>query len=112
MHPLLGHGTKQTSTKYKLKSRNQIIIKHACEVVLRYISVARGGAGGPPPNCNAPNDKNVKKKDYYFFSLSFFQRLRVQHYTRTAVINNNIDRGGPGSLNLIFANQFTMGPLQ
>ena len=109
MHPLLGHGTKQTSTKYKLKSRNQIIIKHACERVLRYISVARGGGqGARPPIAMLPMIK-MSKKDYCFFSLSFFQCLRVQHYTRTAVINNNFDRGGPGSLNLIFANQFTMG---
>ena len=27
-HPLLGHGTKQNSAKYTLKSGNQIIIKH------------------------------------------------------------------------------------
>ena len=47
--PLLGHGTKQTSTKYKLKSRNQIIIKHACGRSLRYISVARGEQGARPP---------------------------------------------------------------
>ena len=29
---------------------------------------------------------------------------------RTKVINNNIDRGGPGSFNLIFANQFKWAP--
>ena len=27
--PTLGHGTKQKSAKYALKSRNQILIKHA-----------------------------------------------------------------------------------
>ena len=86
MHPLLGHGTKQTSTKYKLKARNQIIIKHACERVLRYISVARGeggGAGGPPPNCNAPNDKNVKKKLLFlqFEFLSASSRTTLHAYS-------------------------------
>ena len=70
-----------------------------------------GGQGARPPIEMLPMIK-MSKKDYCFFRLSFFQHLRVQHYACTAVINNNIDRGGPGSLNLIFANQFTMGPLQ
>ena len=30
MPPTLGHGTKQKSAKYTLKSRNQILLKHAC----------------------------------------------------------------------------------
>ena len=30
MPPILGHGTKQESPKCTLKSRNQILIKHAC----------------------------------------------------------------------------------
>ena len=30
--------------------------------------------------------------------------------SRTAVINNNIDLGGPSPLNLIFANQFKNAP--
>ena len=38
MPPLLGHGTKQKSIKYKLQSRNQIIIKHACGRGLRYLA--------------------------------------------------------------------------
>ena len=29
---------------------------------------------------------------------------------RTAVINNNIDPGGPGPLNLIFSHQFKWAP--
>ena len=88
MHPLLGHGTKQTSTKYKLKSHTQIIIKHACERVLRYISVAGGGgggggAGGPPPNRNAPNDKNVKKRLLFlqFEFLSASSRTTLHAYS-------------------------------
>ena len=35
--PPLGHGTKQKSTKYMLKSRNQILIKHAWGKGLRYL---------------------------------------------------------------------------
>ena len=35
--PTLGHGTNQKSTKYTLKSRNQILIKHACGRGLRYL---------------------------------------------------------------------------
>ena len=35
--PTLGHGTKQKRAKYALKSRNQIIIKHACGRGLRYL---------------------------------------------------------------------------
>ena len=30
MPPDFGHGTKQKSAKYTLKSRNQILIKHVC----------------------------------------------------------------------------------
>ena len=71
MHPLLGHGTKQTSTKYKLKSRNQIIIKHACERGLRYISVARGGGqGARPPIAMLPMIK-VSKKRLLFLQFEF-----------------------------------------
>ena len=36
--PTLGSGTKQESAKYTLKSRNQIIIKHACGRGLRYLA--------------------------------------------------------------------------
>ena len=36
--PLLGHGTKQKSAKYTLKSRNQILIKHASGRGLRYLA--------------------------------------------------------------------------
>ena len=35
--PALGHGTKQKSAKYTLKSRNQILIKHACGKGFRYL---------------------------------------------------------------------------
>ena len=34
----------------------------------------------------------------------------MQQYTRTAVINNCIEPGGPGPLNLIFTNQFKWAP--
>ena len=30
LFPSLGHGTKQKSANYALKSRNQILVKHAC----------------------------------------------------------------------------------
>ena len=64
-------------------------------------------------NWNATKDKKkYHKNDYCFFSFSFFLFLRVQQYTRTTVINNNIDPRGPGPLNLIFANQFKRAPLQ
>ena len=33
----LGHGSKQKSAKYRLKSRNHIIIKHACGRDLLYL---------------------------------------------------------------------------
>ena len=36
MPPPLGRGTKQKSVKYTLKSRDQIIIKHACGRGLRW----------------------------------------------------------------------------
>ena len=72
---------------------------------------SQGWQGARPPIEMLPMIK-ISQKRLCFFSLSFFQHLRVQQYTRTKVINKNIDRGGPGSFNLIFANQFTMGPLQ
>ena len=34
--PLLGHRSKQKSAKHTLKSRNQIVVKHACGRGLRY----------------------------------------------------------------------------
>ena len=44
-HPLIfksraatGLGTKQKSAKYTLKSRNQILIRHACGRGLRYLA--------------------------------------------------------------------------
>ena len=37
--PHSGHGTKQKSAKYTLKSRNQIIIKHARGRGLRYLAL-------------------------------------------------------------------------
>ena len=44
------------------------------------------------------------------FQFLLVQYLRVQQYTRTTVITNNIDQGCPGSFNLIFANQFKWAP--
>ena len=38
MPPTLGHGTKQKSAKYTLKSRDQILMKHACGIGLRYLA--------------------------------------------------------------------------
>ena len=111
MPPLLGFGTKQTNTKHKLKSRNQIIIKHACERGLRYISVAGGGGRGQEARLLIEMLPMIKchKKDYCFFSLSFFQHLRVQQYTRTAVINYNIDRR-PGLTRFNFCQPIYNGP--
>ena len=37
--------------------------------------------------------------------LQFLLASSRTTYTRTAVINNNIGRGGPGPFNLMFANQ-------
>ena len=37
MPPTLGHGTNQKSTKYTLKLRNHILIKHACKRGFRYL---------------------------------------------------------------------------
>ena len=34
----------------------------------------------------------------------------ITQYTCTTVINNNIDLGGPGPLNLIFANDYKRAP--
>ena len=48
----------------------------------------------------------MSQKDYCFFSFTFFYHLRIQQYTRTAVINNIFDPGSLGPLNLIFTNQF------
>ena len=38
MHLLLGHGTKQKSAKYSLKSRNPILVKHARGKGLHYLA--------------------------------------------------------------------------
>ena len=82
--PLLGHGTKQTSTKYKLKSRNQIIIKYACGRGLRYISVAgRGGRqGASPPIKIHPMIKMSQKRLLFlqFEFLSASSRTTVHAY--------------------------------
>ena len=45
---------------------------------------------GPPPHSKCHHKKNVTKKSC-FFIFSFFLHLRVQQYTRTTTINNNID---------------------
>ena len=80
--PLLGHGTKQTSTKYKLKYRNQIITKHACGKVLRYISVARGGQGARPSIEMLPMIKMSQKRLLFlqFEFLSASSRTTVHAY--------------------------------
>ena len=65
-----------------------------------------GGQGARPPIEMLPMIKMSQKR------LLFFQFEFVSAPSRTKVINNNINRGDPGYLNLIFANQFTISPLQ
>ena len=55
-------------------------------------------------NWNATNDKNVTK-NILFLQFQFFLAS-----SRTTVVNNNIDPGGRGPLNLIFTNQFKWAP--
>ena len=52
----------------------------------------------------------MSQKILLFLQFQFLLHLRVQQYTRTVVINNNIDPGDPGPLNLILANQFKWAP--
>ena len=57
------------------------------------MGVARGGAQGAraSPNWNATNDKHVTKKPIVSSVSVSFSFFRVQQYTRTSVINDNID---------------------
>ena len=52
----------------------------------------------------------IKMLQKYYCFFSFFKDLCVQQYPRSTVNNDNIDQEGPGSLNLIFANQFKWAP--
>ena len=70
------------------------------------IGVARGGA--PPPIEMLTMIKMSQKRLLFLQFLLASSRITV--YTRTTVINNNIDRGGPSPLNLIFTNQFKWAP--
>ena len=68
----------------------------------RDIGTARGEYGARAlSNWNATNDKNVSKKPIVSSVSIFFSIFCVQQYTRTAVINNNIDdqRAGPPQFN-------------
>ena len=49
----------------------------------------------------------IKMSQKRLLFLQFQLRLA---FLRIAVINNNIDPGGPGPLSLIFANQFKWAP--
>ena len=72
---------------------------------------AIGVANVGGPNWNATNDKNVTKKTIVSsVSVSFSIFVYNSTYKRTTVINNNIDLGGPGPFNLIFANQLKWAP--
>ena len=72
------------------------------------IRVARGGGGGagspPLPTWNATNDKMSHKR------LLFFQFQFLLASSRTTVINNNIDPGGPGPFNLFLPINLEMPP--
>ena len=61
------------------------------------MGVGRGGPRGPGSlNQNTTNGKKGAKKALFFSVSVFFSRLRAQQYTRTTIINNNIDKlGGP-----------------
>ena len=62
------------------------------------IGVARGngGGGGGALNWNATNEKKVTKRLLFLQFLLASTGLRVQQYSRTTVISNNIDPLGPG----------------
>ena len=91
--PTLGHGTKQKSAKYTLKSRNQILIEHACGRGVRYIGVARGGQGrsrgpGPPP---PPIKIPLTTKSYDNIAWRCLVAVFFSVITHITVINNNIN---------------------
>ena len=65
--------------------------------------------GSPPLQLKCYQSQKCHKKDYCFFSFSFLVSSRTTVHA-TTVINNNIDPEGPGSLNLIFANQLKRAP--
>ena len=69
------------------------------------------GPRGPPIEM-LPMIK-MSQKRLLFLQLQFLLaslHTRVHPYTRTAVINNCIEPGGPGPLNLIFTDQFKWAP--
>ena len=74
--------------------------------VLPDIDVAEGEAQGaqPPPIEKLPMIKTHKKR------LLFLQFQFLLASLPTTVINNHIDPGGPGPLNLILANQLKLAP--
>ena len=71
---------------------------------------SQGGQGAhprPPPIEMLPKIKILQKRLLFLQFEFLLGSLRTTvGYTRTTVINNNIDPGGPGPFNLIFANQF------
>ena len=75
------------------------------------IAVARGGRGpGPSPIEMLPMIKMSQTRLLSLQFQFFLASSRTTVYSRTTVINNNIDPGGPSPLNLIFANQFKNTP--
>ena len=68
------------------------------------IDVVRGGQGARPPIEMLLLIRMSQKR------LLFLQFQFLLAFSRTTVINNNIDPGGLGPLNLIFTNQFNWGP--
>ena len=70
-------------------------------------SQRRGQGGRVSRNRNETNDKNVAKKPIVSSVSVSFSIFRVQQYTRTTIINNNIDYKGAQapSTQLSFANQ-------
>ena len=86
------------SVMYKVFLDNILIIEHRRSQGVRGLGL---------PYWNATNDKMWQIRR--FFSFSFFSHLRLQQYTRSTVINNNIDDQGtraspnqflPANLNL------------
>ena len=86
--------------------RNVGLINHTHQHTHAGMGVAReGGTRGPappPPIDMLPMIKMSQKR------LLFLQFLLTS--SRTTIINNNIDPGGPGRLNLILVNQLKWVP--
>ena len=76
---------------------------------IKSIGVAKGGPGPPPPIEMLLMIKMSQKRllCLQFQFLLAFLRTTVK---RTTLINNNIDPGGPGPLDLILANQLKWAP--